>query len=436
MASEAIITATFGAPGSGKTYSRVKWLVEDFLVNNPSGLYISNIPINRDAVADYFCKIHKEVDRQSILDRLILIPYENLIFWEKLNQLENRDLNSFTSETFPPSAYLQQYNLEGAHIAIDEFHKYFSKKGPKILKKLWNDWFAEIRKTGCVFEAITQSYGQMSDEFLDKCATRLELINHSDLRDPFFGCKMGDWYELRAGLLGKLPVQRVTEKETMRGTSLTGRLNWVPTGKCNSFVLEPEFFKLYNSFHNLTGVSGVRKSPSEIFGKGIVFWFLRRNWVSILPRCLVAIFIVWFLLFGGFKMCLSGLFSVFDYAGKSNAPESVLQAGKQPSIENKTEKTALKQTSSQAQNQSENVPAVSDHESVSDLAREKQESLSLYKPCLFFNEMVFLRNGYEIYKGYKFNDKGVYHGRVIKEINRYKRFYLLDDGTIVSMFGL
>ena len=43
---------TTGQPGSGKTYSRVRWLVSDFLPNT-KGLYITNLPLNIDLIAEY-----------------------------------------------------------------------------------------------------------------------------------------------------------------------------------------------------------------------------------------------------------------------------------------------------------------------------------------------------------------------------------------------
>ena len=432
MASESIITATFGVPGSGKTYSRVKWLVDDFLINNPNGLYITNIPVIPEAVADYFCMLHKSVSRESILQRIIIIPDDQLIIWEKLNQLENRDLNSFTSETFPPTQYLQQFNLQGSHIAIDEFHKYFSKRGPKLLKKLWNDWFAEIRKTGCVFEAITQSYGQMADEFLDKCGTRLELVNHADFRDPLFGIRLGDWYELRAGFLGKVPVQRVSECETMQGTSQSGRLCWVPTGKSNTFVLEPEYFSLYNSFHNSTGVSGERKSPAQIYGRKIWIWFFRRNWLNVLPRFLIFCFVVWFLFFGGFGLCINSIFSLFKRSSTSN---SLLKAEKPKS---KVVYSAPPSSSASSTNVSAPSPVVNNNVQHVEKTEIKpvfsDSAFLLYKPAFFFQGLVVLRNSFEVTIGYEFKDKGPYDGKKIVKINAKNRSYELDDGVVVTMF--
>ena len=435
MATESILSATFGTPGSGKTYSRCKWLVDDFLINNPDGIYITNIPLNIEVISQYISDLRK-VSSDDVAARLHIIPDDVLLQWEKLNQLDNSDLKTFNSSTFPPTVYFQQFNLGGAHIAIDEFHKFFGKKSPRALRALWNDWFAEIRKTGCVFEAITQSYGQMNDEFLDKCQTRLELVNHSDSKDPFFSVRMGDWYELKAGLFGHLPIQRVSERETMRGTSLSGKVVWKPTSKSKSYLLTPEYFRFYNSFRNYTGSSSERKSPSQIYKRRIWVWFLRRNLLNIFPRCLLAVLAVWFLLGGGFQLCLSSLVSSLGHVGKSNGAKIV-------SSENKSD---LKKSS-----------VVRDQKVNSDSSREKLDSsrekldsgegdtlssevspspapdYDSFKPALFYSGMCFLRNGQEIYINYKFIG-GVYENKIVQKIDSSKRCYYLDDGTCVYMY--
>lgn len=443
MASECIISATFGSPGSGKTYTRVRWLVEDFLVNNPDGMYITNIPLNISVIADHMSKVLTRNDRlvtpEQIAARLHVIPDDVLIYWEKLNQIENRDLNSFDSTTFPPTQYLQQFNLEGSHIAIDEFHKYFGKRSPKLLKKLWNDWFAEIRKTGCVFEGITQSYQQMAEEFLDKCSIRTELLNHSDLKDPFLYIRMGDWYELRAGLLGKEVLQRVTSRETIRSSTDSGKLSWHPTGKNITYVLSSDFFRFYDSFRNLTGVSGRRKSPAEIYGRKVIFWFLRRNFMLIVPKIILVLVVSWFLLGGGFVFLVKTIFSSFSFVGKQNQPvkekvvevkNPVVSSGSQSS--NKT--LTSKSTPEKSKFNSEMSLSKEQFERLKELEKENQAKLFLYKPALFFEDIIVLRNSYEVKVDYKFNDKGPYHGKKIIQINPKNRFYLLDDGTFVSMF--
>lgn len=454
MATESIISATFGVPGAGKTYSRVRFLVEDFLINNPDGLYITNIPLAIPEICNYIAplltkKRGEEVTPDDIRKRLVIIPDDELVKWEKLNQLENKDLTSFDSSTFLPTVWLQQYNLQGAHIAIDEFHKYFSRKGPRILRKLWNDWFAEIRKTGCIFEAITQSYGQMSDEFLDKCATRLELVNHSELRDPFFKIRMGDWYELRAGLFKKLPLQRITEKETMRGTSNSGNVTWRPTGRTKSYTLDPFFFQFYNSFRNYSGSSAQRQSPSEIYGRKIIFWFLRRNFIEIFMRFLIVGFIAWFLLGGGMQWALMSVFRVLGYVGDKNPPAALVsnvdsvQSDQAPehvdaadSVVKSSQSQNLhvinKKSNFEVKNDKTSSGSVSDHDSSDSTQVVKPADLNNFRPALFWDDFVFLRNGLQVHKGYKFQF-GVLNGKTITIVDKKKRLIGFDDGTFLFM---
>lgn len=450
MATESIISATFGVPGSGKTYSRVRFLVEDFLINNPAGMFITNIPLNIDVISDYISPlIH--VSPEDVAARLHIIPDDELIMWEKMNLLENRDLASF-ADNFPPAVYLQQFNLEGAHIAIDEFHKYFSKKGPKLLKKMWNDWFAEIRKTGCVFEAVTQSYGQMSDEFLDKCASRLELVNHSELRDPFFGVRMGDWYELRAGLFNRPVIQRITERETMRAASNSGRVVWKLV-RSRSYNLSAEFFKFYNSFRNYTGTSAERRSPSQIYGRKIIIWFLRRNFLSVFSRVLLASIVAWFLLGGGFQLMLLSFFRVFGRVGDSN---SSLTSHAYSSTEKKVNVVKTSDSSFlprklppgssnlnpnfRSSGSDSQVTSAADSKVVfSDDSKDLKSSFLSYCPALFWDDFCVLRNGMQVNVGFVFK-KGVFNGKKIISFDKSNRSICLDDGTVLYMhvvdFGL
>lgn len=400
MSTESIISATFGSPGSGKTYSRVKFLVDDFLINNPTGIYITNIPLNCDVIADYVSRKLSKGDTvvtpDDILSRLHVIPDDVMVSWEKLNHLENRDLNSFDSFSFPPTVYFQSFDLSCAHIAIDEFHKYFSKKGPKVLKKLWNDWFAEIRKTGCTFEGITQSYGQLSEEFLDKCSTRVELINHSDTKDPFLKIRMGDWYELRAGLLGKLPLQRVSVITTRRSASNSGRLSWKPVDDGFSFVLSGEYFIFYDSFHNSTGSSGERKSPAEIYGRRVVFWFLRRNFSSIFSKILLFCLFIWFTIFGGWKVVVMPVFR---------------------SIGMKVSQNELSDRNSGFSNVK---PSFS------------SSDFDPYIPVYFDSSFCILKSGLVVTVGYVFSG-GPYDSKSVSSIDFSARCYVLNDGTRVFM---
>jgi len=436
MATESILSATFGAPGAGKSYCRVRWLVDDFLINNPTGLYITNIPLMVDVIADYVSRRlasrENPPSAEDIKKRLVVIPDAIMIAWEKLNNYNFKDLALFDNKTFPPVQYLQQYDLSGAHIAIDEFHKIFGKKSPKPLRALWNDWFAEIRKTGCTFEAITQSYGQMNEEYLDKCATRIELVNHSDSRDIFFHIKQGDWYELRAGMTGKTVVQRVTCRETMRGTNDRGAISWIPTGKSETFLITPDYFRFYDSFRNSTGSSGVRKSPSEIYGRGVWKWFLRRHIWALFSRFLIVIIFCWLTFGGGILYVMKGFLGTMQTMAVSNGAVKKT-VDKKPSVQSAVASPGVQAVPVQIGPDGKPLPAVQIGPDGKSLPPMPVEDLNQYKPAMFFEEFVFLRNCVRVFVGYEFKG-GKYDGQKVDEIDAKERFYRLSGGDIVSMY--
>ena len=63
------------------------------------------------------------------------------------------------------------------------------------------------------------------------------------------------------------------------------------------------------------------------------------------------------------------------------------------------------------------------------------EDLTVYKPAMFFDDEIYLRNCVRVSVGYVFKvEGGKYDGKKIVKIDKTERFYLLDDGTPVSMY--
>lgn len=146
--SSAILYLTTGQPGCGKTYSRVRWLLTDFLLNS-TGLYITNLPLNVDVIADHMSKKTGK-EREVFLARIHVIPDEEMKSWRSLNDKSRKQelADMKASGNFPPVRYLESLDLSGARVAIDEFHRYFNKKSPADVLTMWNDWFAELGKPG------------------------------------------------------------------------------------------------------------------------------------------------------------------------------------------------------------------------------------------------------------------------------------------------
>jgi len=62
----------------------------------------------------------------------------------------------------------------------------------------------------------------------------------------------------------------------------------------------------------------------------------------------------------------------------------------------------------------------------------KQQEKDLFKPVMFFDGRVFLKNGLVIKKGYQFKE-GFYNENTVKKIDIIRRGYVLSNGEFVSM---
>lgn len=417
--SSAILYLTTGQPGCGKTYSRVRWLLTDFLLNS-TGLYITNLPLNVDVIADYMSKKTGK-GREVFLARIHVIPDDEMKSWRSLNDKSRKQelADMKASGNFPPVQYLESLDLSGARVAIDEFHRYFNKKSPADVLTMWNDWFAEIRKTGCTFEAITQDLDQLPPEFVGKVGLRTDLVPYNTVRDPFFNIPLGDWYELRAAYTG-LREQKVCQTEYRKGTSFTGRAKWV-SNSVDKFSITSDYFPFYNSYQKTesAGTTANVVYPADRYKKLTALWFLRRHFFKLLGRFLLVIVFLWATLGGGvtkiimkFTETLATVsqrnMAAANFPGKKTvpAPASIPVSG------GETETGVI--------NGPETVPA-------------SLPDLSMFKPVMFLGEGCYLRSGLYITKGYVFKG-GHYEGKNVVSVDFENRCYELDDGELIAMY--
>ena len=75
--------ATVGESGSGKSFVRMKWVIKYFLPRPHLGYIVTNVPLNVEAIAEYFDKRSKrrglfgpvsEVDGDDVRRRIIVLP--------------------------------------------------------------------------------------------------------------------------------------------------------------------------------------------------------------------------------------------------------------------------------------------------------------------------------------------------------------------------
>lgn len=419
-----VVLLTTGVPGCGKTYVRAaRFLVDDFLVNS-DGIHYSNFPLSREIIAQdvssslsrsfgffsFLSRKQKKVSEDDLLARLHIIPDEVLLSWSR--------------EESGPWEYFKNCDLRYAHIAIDEIHNYISYGKSSAYLQKWDEFLGEIRHRGCTFEGLTQDESQVHPILLGRCALRLELIPAEDLRDPFFRIKMSDWYELKASFSGCYH-KTVFEFEKRK----QGRVFKV--NHCRRFLILPDYFKYYNSFNaslseKSEGVSdegrGLQYEYQRRSRLSLLFWFLRRNFFNLSWRLLLVAVIIWLCFFGGMNFFLSRWLDTASSINQSN--QSKLQQH-QKSVE----------VSSLQYDPGEGG------QFIFSTAKDAQEAQIIkkivfdsYKPSMFFDNKVFLRNSLSVEVGYVFDENSPYSGKKIVSIDKENRCYKLDNGVTVTMF--
>lgn len=278
-----IITA---APsGTGKTYVRgVCYIVKVFLPDE-SGVLYSNYPHDIPAIQEHF---KGKIEPEEIERRLQRIP---------------RDvLDSWMNDGCGPWDYFAGKDVKGAHIAIDEVHNYLHKKSSASHVQLWKKFLGEIRKRGATIELLTQAQNKLPSDLLTEAALLIRLVDSQSLQDPLFKIELADWYEMLACYTGIYPAAVWEIREHLVGTKHEeiSRRKW---------RRDKYYFKLYNSYNDTEdGEQGIGEPPPKMYQKlnfiALHWWFLKKNFESVLPRVLGVAFAFW-LVSGGFVMVMN-----------------------------------------------------------------------------------------------------------------------------------
>jgi hypothetical protein len=276
------IIFTTGTPGAGKTYRRGPWFLVNELLPNTTYRYISNLPLKVEEIGEYL-ETTTGRPAEEFTSRIQGISQDDLTRWEMGE--------SGPWETFPPGS------LNGAHLALDECHRFCSTTSSAKLRKQWATWLAEIRHEGATIEFITQAPSEVAKEIKNRAPLMIELVNDETRRDPIFKISGADWYELAAAFTHKYQP-RVWEREKRNEGG-----KWKLTHE-EAFNLEPKLFPLYDTHSPKFqgGKSGsAEKHQFEMRSWiGVLWWFVRRNIFKRRPLMMIAgIMVAAFLLNGG-----------------------------------------------------------------------------------------------------------------------------------------
>lgn len=256
-----VITLITAPAGSGKSWSRVRQLVEEILPDTDAHVY-TNLPLKVQAIAEHVAQ-NSDHAAADIEERIHLIPAQEIEKWRFFGT--------------GPWDYFKETDLNGAVIIIDEAHEVCSKKGHKLKHRAeWQRWLGQIRHRGCTVQLITQHKEKIAEELLNEVGVRRELVNVETSRDPFFKIKVGDWYELRAAFITKeiRPCIWEIERRMVDGKA--------KISDSHRFPLKAKYFSLYDSYSAPEHGGKKGEAPKREFERrskwGVLRWFVLRNW--------------------------------------------------------------------------------------------------------------------------------------------------------------
>jgi len=421
----AVCMLTTARAGSGKTYLRcARFLVDEFLPER-DGDHWSNFPLYPSRIATAVAARKKDSSASDIEARMKIIPPEVLSSWEMGRS--------------GPWDFFRDIDVNGAHIAIDEIHKYCARNSSKELKKKWQVWCGEIRHRGATVEFISQHYRKIAQEIIDESGIRLQLINSEDRRDWFFRILMGDWYELRASWITRCYETRVWVYEK-RETD--GR--WHDEDK-RTFTLDPQYFEFYDSYSapEKGGHKGqaVLRQFERLSRAALTFWFFKRNWFR-LGRGLGFVFLIAWLCTGGGRTAMGWWLHVFT--GKMLAAMStssrVAASGNAASINENISATDISTSPATGPaTQTAMVPysELLKEREISHEYQQKFQELSnrfdrMGEVVLLEPGSVTFRSGFTYHVGEKIQ-WGPFAGRSIASINLAKGTVHFDDGSSLGL---
>ena len=310
-----VVKCTTGVMGAGKSYSRMRWVLEEFLPKEEGILY-TNVPLDVYEISKYMVK--KGYDELAIKKRIHIIPKNILDGWKRLDPKTgmpptNPDFDdkfSFDDELtykeisfqfLGPWQYFQDLDLSAGHIMIDEIQKIVDNRSTNKLKKLWADWLSTIRHEGCTLEFMTQTTKRLPMEIKDVSEITVEILPNAENRFPLLPIKNYDYYQLFKKLFD-WDLKSSTLTEWMIGENSKRKVVFR-----KKYSFKPFFYRFYDTNNNEeSGKSGTRKKEEweRLSHIGIILWFLRRNFFQV---CLIFLYLYlgFMLLFGdGFNRAL------------------------------------------------------------------------------------------------------------------------------------
>ena len=417
------IQVTTGTTGSGKSYTRTKYVVDELLPNSDLS-YLTNLPLKVNEIAKWF----KGKEKSNPLLKDV----------SKRIQFIDRDMLKAWAAGKGGIWDLITPEMSNVHIAIDEAQHIWGPEKKDLYVEDPNNpgkkidyitrtkrFLSELRHEGLRIEFITQFHDGLHEDIV-KAAGRIEALQDGrSARDPWWGIEFNDWYQLA--------------KKWLEIDILPFRID-VFLKRAGKHVLDPlstrrvprigSYFKLYDSYAPplFADPSGPPKRIKEIWEiksmLGVLVWFVAKNWAYFLFSKMTwsIVLVLSFLMF--FRPAIASVVGYFTGMGSRMSQAAAAENRKNEGVKEPQKLLAPDPLPVQQ------AVRVKDEEIEEQAKPDDRYTLKMITPthCVFggcvkvaVNERI---------------PHGEHEGKKILKIDYPARRVELSDGTILSLFGL
>jgi hypothetical protein len=432
-----------GLPGSGKSWSLAKYIVEEWIPNH-AGIVFTNVPLRPEAIAKHFADKVPAAKRaavtEKVLGRVKVIPQEVEqawldgestpgeyfeTMWATMCREAGVVLNGKPAET-PGDLTEDESNcreaglehpLSLALVVIDEAGKMWwaePDKTRKPVNEAVKKWLATIRHLGCRICFVCQDEMQIDAGIRRLRAAEILTTKMNTQPEPVTGALVDHWCQIWAKLTGYYPVWMREEEFVKEGKDLV-------SVRVYSGLMSPRYFRFYNSHNNVGGVSGREELPEyKRFGFfRFFFWVFSQNVFNWGWRFAVLVFI-WVIFFPPFYVGIRAAQIAIDAASNLNVAGFAANGGKTPG-ESPAAKTGDEVEVKPINALTSKTPGVAPA-GVPPVPEKPW-------PVGIVGDFVLLSDGSETRKG------GLYDGKKIVRLVPRERHIVLDGGAIVWLPG-
>jgi|GEM_PF-5204699 len=306
MASRPQLECVIGESGAGKSLYVSAFQCVEFL-RDEGGDYWHNLPLKAEGLAERSGKSVDEVER-----RLKLIPEEELKTWR-----EGKG---------GPWSFFVDKDIKGAHIAIDEAHRYFGKKHSKEHLHSLGEWAGGLRHSGATAQLITQHEFKLSTDARNEAGVQTRIFSPNQRKEPFTGAKYYDVLQL----LAKLRCKKIGLTIVREGVSSGKNVRDFFNDGLRFIWHRAEHYRCYDSYNNLNAEGaehdGHLNRPKEEWERyswpRLLKWYVERNYKPTALRVAGVAAFVWLFALGGLGTIVDGVFETARNATAAMSPDT------------------------------------------------------------------------------------------------------------------